>query len=80
MVHLLKETTMKFIVTACSMDRKTRMSTGVASRDEVIDTKTNEMFSGVTDPFLIEQIYETFWNCMSPHSKEIVKVIGVKKT
>ena len=78
MVHLLKETTMKFIVTACSMNRQSRVSTG-KPRDEVIDTETNVLFKGACTALEVEKIYHAFWNDLNNSSADIVKVIGVRR-
>jgi hypothetical protein len=67
---------MKFTVTAIAMDRKTRKQVG-QQRDEVINTKTNVLFKGFTNPIDIEKMYEAFWNDLNPHSTEIVKVINI---
>jgi hypothetical protein len=70
---------MKFTVTAIAMNRKTRQQIG-KQRDEIIDTKTNSLFTGLTEPIDIEDAYEAFWNKLNPESREIVKVIGVIET
>jgi len=69
---------MKFKVKGVSMNRHTRRQVGKI-RTETIDTKTNELFYGTALPIEIERRYESFWNNLNPNSKEIVKVIDVRK-
>ena len=68
---------MKFKVTAVSISRRTRRRCGKA-RVEIIDTATNPMFGGTTEPSAVEARYEAFWNATNPTSSEIVKVVDVR--
>jgi len=67
-----------FAVKAMAYDRKTMKSIGRA-RVENIDTRTNSLFRGVSNPDEIKMRYERFWNKLNPHSSEVVYVLSVKK-
>jgi len=69
---------MKFKVKGVAMNRNTRKQVGKI-RTEIIDTETNELFYGIFQPLQVERKYESFWNYLNPNSKEIVKVIDVRK-
>lgn len=69
---------MKFAVTAVSMSRRTRRRIG-KSRVEIIDTKENQLFWGLSEPEDIEKKYQAFWNDLNPQSPEIVKVLDVRE-
>jgi hypothetical protein len=76
-VHLLKETTMKWNVTAVAMDRDTRQMKSLP-RTELIVPKENQLFLGCKTALDVEITYEHFWNDLNKNSREIVKVIGVE--
>lgn len=68
----------KFKVVAQAISRNTRKAIG-KPRSETINTKTNSLFRNITTPLGVERKVEAFWNDVNPHSREIVKVIGVKR-
>ena len=68
----------KFDVTGVALDRNTKKQIG-KSRTETIDTEANVLFKGAKSSDDVKERYESFWNRMNPSSKEIVKVIDVKK-
>jgi len=61
-----------------AFDRKTGEKIGRA-RWETIDTKKNELFSGVDNLAMAKTIFESFWNDLNPHSTEIVSCLDIKK-
>jgi hypothetical protein len=63
-------------VTAVAMDRITRRAVS-DPRVEVIDTRTNALFTTCLNPYEIELRYEAFWNELNPYSEHVVKVISV---
>ena len=68
----------RWAVTGVALDRQTRKRVG-KSRTEVIDSGTNPLFIGLDTPLAVEQKYESFWNDLNPHSREVVKVIDVRE-
>lgn len=73
----------KYIVTAVSVDPR-YPNTFSPSREEEIDTETNQLFASARGPWEVEDIYEAFWNRLNgsweydfPDDKEKVKVISV---
>lgn len=68
---------MKFAVTAVSVSRRTRRRCGKA-RVEIVDTSSNPIFGGVTEPEAVEARYEAFWNHTNPDSPTVVKVVDVR--
>lgn len=76
---------MKYVVTAMSVDPRTGEITG-KPRVEVIDTKTNELFSRAIGPWEVEDRYAAFWNRLNdswedqfPKNKDKVVVLSVVK-
>jgi hypothetical protein len=69
---------MKWSVTAVAMSRATRKRVGKA-RVEIVDTETNAMFKDLTDAYMVEQMYEHFWNDTNPDSGDVVKVVDVRE-
>ena len=69
---------MRYRVTGRAINRTTREPAGKI-RTEIINTSTNKLFKKAKSPRDVEKRYESFWNDLNPRSKEIVKVIGVKK-
>ena len=78
---------MKFTVTSISIKRNGPLTsptvhtfdTGDITREETIDTETNEVFYGLTEPYEIEDRYEAYWNRLNGGYKnhQIVKVLNV---
>ena len=72
---------MKFTINAICLDVKTGAIVA-GPREEVIDTKTNELFTGVTTPEEAEDRYEAFWNRLNGFTNNLpdgkVKVLTVK--
>ena len=69
---------MRYRVTGRAISRKTRAPLGKV-RTEIINTSTNKLFKKAKTPMDVEKAYESFWNKLNTKSREIVKVIGVKK-
>ena len=80
---------MKFIVTGINI---ARLKDGYVpkmnednfscwTRDEIIDTEENTMFSDCLTPYEVEDRYETFWNRLNNNYEnfEIVKVLDVRR-
>ncbi len=74
---------MKYAVTAMSVDPRTGTVTG-QPRVEEIDTATNELFSGATGRWDVEDRYAAFWNRLNdswendfPPYKDKVVVLSV---
>ena len=77
---------MKYVVTSICIKRNGPLSveiitldTGDITREETIDTETNEVFYGLTEPYEIEDRYEAYWNRLNGGYKnhQIVKVLNV---
>lgn len=74
---------MRYLVTAVAVDPK-YPNTFSPSREEEIDTETDELFEDATGPWDVEDRYERFWNRLDnrwernwPEHKEKVVVISV---
>ena len=72
-----------YLVTAVSVDPK-YPNTFSPSREEEIDTETNELFAEATGPWDVEDRYHAFWNRLNdswergfPEYKEKVLVVSV---
>ncbi len=63
-------------VTAVAMNRVTRERICDPREEEIDDG--NELFIHCKTAMEVEEAYESFWNDMNPHSKEIVKVLNVE--
>lgn len=68
---------MKFLVTYVMMTRNTRRRSD-KSKTTVVDTAVQRSFRGITDPKVLEEAYETFYNSLNPNSPFIVKVIDTR--
>ena len=77
---------MKYVVTSICIKRNGPLSveiitldTGDITREETIDTETNVLFQGLTEPYEIEDRYEAYWNRLNGGytNREIVKVLNV---
>ena len=69
---------MKIAITAQAYLRNTLKKVG-KKRTEIIDTKTNEIFESCKNIKDVKNAFSSFWNHMNPYSREVVKVIKIKK-
>lgn len=64
---------MKFAVTAQSCNRASGQINGPL-REEVVDTETNRIFTGLTTVLEVKEAYEGFWNYTNESSESVVFV------
>ena len=76
---------MKYVVTALNIKRDgynvQTFPDGKTTQDEIIDTKTNQLFTDCVTAWAVEDRYEDFWNRLNDgyNNREIVKVLKVSK-
>lgn len=68
----------KYIVTGRAYNRKTHKAIG-KQRNETINTNSNVLFKHTKTGSDVKMRYESFWNDLDPHSKEVVKVLKIKR-